>query len=868
MSDPLTRLNAALEGRYRIERELGEGGMAKVYVASDLKHGRKVALKVLKPELAAVVGAERFLAEIRTTANLQHPHILPLFDSGEADSFLFYAMPYVEGESLRERLRQERQLPVDDAVQIAINIAEALDYAHQRGVVHRDIKPANILLQAGQPVIADFGIALAVGGAGEARLTETGLSLGTPHYMSPEQATGDQRVGAATDIYALGCVLYEMLVGEPPYTGSTPQAILGKIIASDPESVTAQRPSVPAAVDAAIAKALEGLAADRFATAGRFAEALRDPNFQTVPRTAATAKRASSPGRWVWPAATILAAAVALWGWLRPEAPRPVARTQIALLEGLRVGSSSGSYPLAITRDGRRVAFVGEDDGGSTLFTRALDERAPTALGGTGGGRQPFFSPDGEWVGYFAEGRLNRVSIVGGAPIAITSLPSRSTYGASWGADGTIVFSAGPSLYRVSAAGGDAEAFALALEGDGRRGADSTANAGSPRWPHHLPDGRHVLVSVPEGTAVVELGSGNARLLFQGTQARLVPPRYLVFNAGEERLRAVGFDLGRIEVVGAAVPAVEGVFRAPGGGAAAFAVSETGTLVFVPGGFDRSLWLVDQDGREERVPVDPRGYRWPRVSPDGLRLAVVVDPRPSQLWLVDLERRTSEPLTSEGHHVNPAWAPDAERLVFSLGNDLHEMPWRSPASLRRISDRPLPQYMPSWSIDDFVIVNEPNPESGWDLISVDVSDGSSSSFEVTPANEIVPMFSPDGRWIAYASDASGRFEVYVRAFPGPGPRHTVSLDGGLDPKWSAAGDVIFYRSVDRLWAADVRSSAGFSIDPPRELFDLAGYDFSQPNNWDVTPDGRFVMVKSDPSMLRRLELVQNLSADLRQRMGN
>jgi serine/threonine protein kinase len=215
MTAPIRRLSTALEGHYRIGRELGAGGMATVYLADDLKHGRKVALKVLKPELAAVVGAERFLAEIRTTAKLKHTHALPLFDSGEADAFLFYVMPYVEGESLCERLDRERQLPVDEAVRIATNVAEALDYAHRRGVIHRDVKPANILLQDGKPMVSDFGIALALGTAGAGRLTETGLSLGTPHYMSPEQATGDLSIGAATDVYALGCVLYEMLVGEP-----------------------------------------------------------------------------------------------------------------------------------------------------------------------------------------------------------------------------------------------------------------------------------------------------------------------------------------------------------------------------------------------------------------------------------------------------------------------------------------------------------------------------------------------------------------------------------------------------------------------------------------------------------------------------
>ena len=285
MSDPVARLNAALEGRYAVERQLGEGGMATVYLAQDLKHNRPVALKVLKPEISAVVGSDRFLSEIETTANLQHPHILPLFDSGEAASFLFYVMPYVEEESLRDRIDREKQLPVDEAVRIATAVANALDYAHRHKVIHRDIKPANILLQDGEPVVADFGIALAVGAAGGNRLTETGLSLGTPFYMSPEQATGDQVVGPASDTYALACVLYEMLVGEPPYLGNTAQAVLGKIIQGAPVSATALRKSIPANVDAAVRKALETLPADRFTGAQDFARALRLDTGETTSLT-------------------------------------------------------------------------------------------------------------------------------------------------------------------------------------------------------------------------------------------------------------------------------------------------------------------------------------------------------------------------------------------------------------------------------------------------------------------------------------------------------------------------------------------------------------------------------------------------------
>jgi serine/threonine-protein kinase len=274
VSDIADRLRAALADRYRLERELGQGGMATVYLAHDLKHDRKVAVKVLKPELAAVIGAERFLAEIKVTANLQHPNLLPLFDSGEADGFLYYVMPYVEGETLRARLERERQLPVDETVRLVTLIANALDYAHAQGVIHRDLKPENILLQAGQPAIADFGIALAVAQAGGSRVTETGLSLGTPHYMSPEQASGERNLDAKSDQYALGAVTYEMVCGEPPHTGPTAQAIFARLMTEKPRRLNATRPGVPEAVDLTIGRALAKVPADRFPTCGAFARAL------------------------------------------------------------------------------------------------------------------------------------------------------------------------------------------------------------------------------------------------------------------------------------------------------------------------------------------------------------------------------------------------------------------------------------------------------------------------------------------------------------------------------------------------------------------------------------------------------------------
>src|SRR6476620_1595862 len=315
MSEPLERLTAALADRYRIDRELGAGGMATVYLAEDLKHNRKVAVKVLKPELAVAIGAERFLAEIKTTANLQHPHILALHDSGEVNGTVFYVMPFVEGESLRDRLDREKQLPIDDALRIAGEVADALQYAHERGVIHRDIKPENILLQRGHAVVADFGIALAASKTGGARMTETGMSLGTPTYMSPEQAMGSREVDARTDIYSLGCVVYEMLAGEPPFVGPTAQSIVAKVITESPKSLTAQRHTVPPHVDETVQKSLEKLAADRFVSAAAFAESLRDggsslrASGHQSAHAATPARSASSKTAW-WGAAALVGVAM------------------------------------------------------------------------------------------------------------------------------------------------------------------------------------------------------------------------------------------------------------------------------------------------------------------------------------------------------------------------------------------------------------------------------------------------------------------------------------------------------------------------------------------------------------------------------
>ena len=395
--------------------------------------------KVLKPELAAVVGAERFLAEIKTTANLQHPHILPLFDSGEADSFLFYVMPFVEGETLQDRIDREKQLPVDEAVRIATAVANALQTAHGQGIIHRDIKPANILLSRGEPLITDFGIALAIGAAGGGRLTETGLSLGTPYYMSPEQATGDQAVGSSTDAYALGSVLYEMLVGDPPYAGNTAQAVLGKIIAGDPVSAAKHRPSVPANVDAVIRCALEKLPADRFTSAQEFVRALDDPGF----RRGGEAARGVAAGAGVWNTSSIAFASLALvfalgFGWLllRPDPPQPVSR-QLLSTEGWAGLETVFGRLVALAPDGSSMILPLDD---SQLGLKMRGSTEITPIPGTEGGRHVVYSPDGQWIAYSVGTDLFKRSLVGGSPVRLAEDLATGTLGLAWLDDRTILY--------------------------------------------------------------------------------------------------------------------------------------------------------------------------------------------------------------------------------------------------------------------------------------------------------------------------------------------------------------------------------------------------------------------------------------------
>ena len=591
MADILDRLTPALADRYRIDRKLGQGGMATVYLAADLRHDRPVAIKVLRPELAAVVGAERFLSEIRTTANLQHPHILPLFDSGEADGFLYYVMPYMAGETLRDRLDREKQLPVDEAIAIARKIGSALDYAHRNGVIHRDIKPANILLEDGEPQVADFGIALAVQNAGGGRLTETGLSLGTPYYMSPEQATGDGDPDARSDLYSLGCVAFEMLAGEPPFTGPSAQSVLARVLTEDAPMVTRIRKTVPANAASAVARATQRLPADRFATIGEFTAALADPGYRwgdLADSSSATGRGSRTAGLWplatgVLAIATVALAVTAIREHARPG-PGPLA-LRVTMPDSQRVMNPVDFMSAAVSDDGSTLVYVGpEQPNGTQLWAKRRGELNGNPIRGTSSPIMFTVSPDGSEVAYIlsSASALAVISTAGGTPRMLAD--SALGLGGDWGDDGFIYFQNFRSgLSRVPALGGAVEVLI-------DPGAVEFASGdGDIAWPHVLPGGKLVMVSMwgatpaSDSIALFDLDNRELRPLTRGVNAEYLSPGYLLVGNNERTLSAAPFDAGSGRLLGP-MRSVLDQLRAVQSGALDFRTNAAGSLVYVSGG--------------------------------------------------------------------------------------------------------------------------------------------------------------------------------------------------------------------------------------------------------------------------------------------
>ncbi|HTY07150.1 MAG TPA: protein kinase [Gemmatimonadales bacterium] len=885
----IERLRASLSDRYRIERELGAGGMATVYLAHDLRHDRKVAVKVLQPELAAVIGADRFLAEIRTTANLQHPNILALFDSGAADGFLYYVMPFIEGESLRDRLVREKQLPVAEAVRVAGEVAGALEYAHRRGVIHRDIKPENILLLDGRALVADFGIALAASRAGGTRMTETGMSLGTPHYMSPEQAMGERDITAKSDVYALGCVTYEMLVGDPPFTGPTAQAVVAKVLTEKPQPPSKFRDTVPESVDEAVLTALAKLPADRFASAGEFAAALggevgapgfRATRARTLTREAPRTWSARSPLPWV--AVCGLLGVAAIWGWLRrgERAEAAVIRFELKP-DNLALAIGGVATQVALSPDGRIIAYLGGATGGAwMIYLRNLDHLAVRAVPGTEGALNPQFSPDGRWIAFRApDGKLKKVAVDGSTVTTICSIDISGTQaaGLTWLTDREIVFargtySEGRGLYRVSADGGDPRRFSQLDSASGERLQLS---------PLAADDGRLLLYSSTIASTtdlnigVIPMATGKPKVFaaLKGIRAVGLAGGQLIYVRGDGAIMAAPFDARRLEV-GTPVQVDDSIAVPASGWDTPVALSASGTLFYQHGGAVSQLVTVDAHGQSRPILDAAQVYLHPRLSPDGRRLAYEVQgATEAQIWVTDLALHTRERITREGFNNRPEWSPDGRLLLYTSSREPNNSIWMQPsdgsadATLLYHADNPIREGM--FTPDGrSVIYRADTPDSNRNVYLIPLQgEKKPVGILTTVADEKEPRVSPDSKWLAYVSNESGVEEVYVRALMPGGARLPVSSGGGGEPVWSRDGRRLYYRAGLKLLVTTVTTSPRLAVSAPEVVFDGPYATDSYHPDYDVAPDGRsFVMIRP-VEQNRQLVVAVNWITELRRRLG-
>jgi hypothetical protein len=868
--ETIARLNAALTGRYTIERELGAGGMATVYLAQDLKHDRHVALKVLKPELAAVLGAERFVVEIKTTAALQHPNILPLFDSGTADSFLFYVMPWIEGETLRDKLNRETQLGVDEAVKIAREVADALDYAHRHGVIHRDIKPENILLHDGRPMVADFGIALALSAAAGGRMTETGLSLGTPHYMSPEQATAEKEISARSDVYSLGSVLYEMLTGNPPHVGSSAQQIIMKIITEPVEAVTKFRKSVPPNVAAAVAKSLEKLPSDRFESAKAFGDALGNAAYTNAAFTGAAAGGKGESARSFkrpFIAVSVLAAggiAAAIFFATR-STPAPVpGRFAVELPDSVTVtGASSAS--VALSRDGSQLAIVCEKNGARALCVRRMDDPVAQVVRGTEGALYHSFSPDGRSLLFMVDRSLKKAPVVGGTP---QTLADSATSLSSWGDGGNVVYELSGSLWLVSSDGGNRRFLAKP---------DPARGFGRYLQPEVLPGGRHALLAIAtKGSSadsmrlgVISLRDGSVTDLgIRGGEPHYVAPGRLVFARANALVFSAPFSLRKRAVTGPPQLVLEHV-RQGNNLISGFSVAQNGTIAYNTGaaGDLQAMYVVDRHGTERPLKGPMNLFREPRVSPDGKRIAVRIGSGQTDggMWIHDIASGTLTRLTADSASVRGEWTRDGSHVVYvdhatSDSELVVSRPWDG-SGAPKVLAKGGPYAFHALGIGPatgLTAIRRGNTSPDVILLAPTESLNAARPFITGSAMKLSPRVSPKGRLLAYSSDETGTQQIYVRQIPGPGPVVQVSVNGGTEPIWSADESALFYRGPTRLMVASVVERPALAVTRRDSLFVDTYRRYNAHPAYDVFPSGKeFLMTRGPASSGSQIYVIVN-----------
>jgi Tol biopolymer transport system component len=879
---------------YRLGEKIGEGGMGVVWKATDTMLDREVAIKFLPEGFAADPDRlARFEREARLLAAMNHPSVATVYGLHEQDGIRFIVMEFVPGESLAERLMRG-VLPLDDGLDLARQVADALEAAHDCGVIHRDLKPANIRVNAdGTAKVLDFGLAKSVEGAvgGDPSSSPTitsggtaaGVILGTAAYMSPEQARG-KRLDRRTDIWSFGCVLYEMLTGKRCFGGETVSDTLARILEREPDWDLLPR-ETPPTIRAMLRRCLVKDPRRRLRDVGEMRIAIEDRHAEVVP-IAEKPPRGLLPRALPWAIAAVMTVSAAVFGWLalRPaSAPAgSTARLAISLPQNHQLALADETS-LAISPDGSRVVYAASSPPGSLprLYLRELDRFEAVAIPGTEGAVGPFFSPDGRWLGYFAEGELNKIAVEGGAPLRICHV-GQVVPGASWGEDDTILFADSPAsgLFRVPAAGGTPERLTTPARAAGEV---------SHGWPQRLPDGESVLFTImgTEGTsiALLSLRTGEWQVLTKGMGgARYLPSGHLIF-ARFEGLVAVPFDLARHETTGEPVVVLDDVYTIPamrGTGLAAFDVSNSGILAYVGGGAEagenRLVW-VDRDGRTRPAYGEPGGYEWPRISPDGKKVAVTdrtLDGR-TDVCVLDIERDARSRLTLEGNDILPDWTPDGKRITFgSIRGDARVDSVYSKAAdgsgdTTQLTTSEYPRFPIDWSPDGGLLaIVEWNPQTMRDIWLLDLEDAGRTRPLITSRyDEFAPIFSPDGRWLAYVSDESGRYEVYVESIPRGKGRWLVSAGGGTEPLWSADERELFYRHGDAVISVSVQSAPTFSVGAPRVLFHRTlKTGIYNTLSYDVTDDGReFLMIERQSEQVpNELHVVLNWDEELRRRV--
>jgi serine/threonine protein kinase/Tol biopolymer transport system component len=855
-------------GTFTLEAQIGKGGMGEVYKAKDQKLGRDVAIKVLPEEFAKDADREaRFQREAKLLASLNHSNIAAIYGLEESDGTHFLVLELIEGDTLADRLKRGA-IAVEEALKLALQIAEAIEAAHEKGVIHRDLKPANIkVTPEGKVKVLDFGLAKAFLGDQEdlnlsnsptlsAAATQQGIILGTAAYMSPEQARG-KPVDKRTDIWAFGVVLYEMLTGQSAFQGEDVSVTLASVIKGD-TNLNLLPPSIHPRVREAITRCLQNDIRRRYSSIAdaryEIEQALSDPSGLFAQPSATAKPRKKLRVGLPWVAAAVGLAAVAVW-MLKPAPPpelKQVTRFEYELPDGQQI-MAPGNPLLAISPDGSGFVYCT----GEGLYLRSMDgldarlissaEELPL---------HPFFSPDGLWVGYWSQAnrQLKKVAISGGAPVTICDAisPRRPI----WNVDGTIVYVQDKGIMEISANGGTSELL--------------VADEGKPIFaPQILPDGKSVLFSIIDGgknqIAVQSLQSGERKILAEGINALYLPTGHLVYGLGNNLL-AVPFDLDTLELAGGPVPMVEGILWTGGTAAPQYAVSDSGTLVFMQPTMastapQRTLVWVDRKGIGEPITAPPNLYRHPNISHDGTRVALAVSSGEDfDIWVWDLIRKTLTRLTFEAPlNVMPVWTPDDTRIAFFSGGQDGSTSgvgiyWKAADGTGKdeeLCSLAEGYFFPyCWSHDGKNLVGAAaGAASGFDigLLSME-GDHTLKTLLQENYSENQPKISTDGRWVAYTSDESRRNEVYVRSFPDVNKgRWQVSTNGGDSPLWSPDGRELFYRSGDAIMAVSVKTEPSFSIvGTPQILFQGTYVQTSgqESTPWDISPDGkRFLMIK-------------------------